>query len=593
MKVQWLAGCAAPVVMASLHVGLARADTRPLAPLRATQYPPGAHYVPLCPEPDAQGRRCYGQVLVDALGQQIKAATAPQGGWTPSELAAAYALPSTGGEGKTIALYIGSHYTNAESDVAAYRSMFGLAPCTSASGCFTQITDSGSTDFSGLNDDGCSGFVGEEALDVDMLMAGCPNCKVLIIEGGNHPAALATAKQYGALSISMSWGYQASASDCDDAWVPPAGLSLFGASGDTGYTANPGSPSACKDVVAVGWTQLATDTSSRGYADTLPAGWGSAGGCDPLITKPSWEADPSCSNRMVSDMAANGDDVASYCTSPSGSANWHVTGGSSAATPFTSAVLAHLGITGGGFGPAWLYANASKFWDVTSGGPVQNCPSGSPDYYCNALTGYDGPTGVGTPYAPPFLGTGAVCTTPSGSYLQSCTGCAAVSNKTGCGLTCLSCTKIDQSENPNPSLSLPCTGTISNLDGVLSCVGGTSVDAGSAPSDGGGEASLEDAGSQGSPDATTAGDGASAMDEASVVPAPDAATDEDGSTEGGAPVAEAGQPTKTGNSAAPHGSSGCGCTQAGSDGSPAYGLAGIGIVLATALRRRRRQWGGS
>jgi hypothetical protein len=364
-------------------------------------FPEGAHYKPFCPTPDEQGRRCYGQILVDANDQPISDATSPPGGWTPTELEEAYGLPApTGGNGRIIATYIGNHYTNAEADMATYRSKFGMSPCTSANGCFMQITDSGGTDFSSLKDDGCSGFVGEESLDMDMLMAGCPDCKILIMEGADHAAAIATAAKFKAVSMSMSWGYGASVPDCN-VYAPPAGLALFAASGDDGYSSSPGAPAECTDVIAVGWTQLATDSSARGYADTIPSGWGSAGGCSSIISKGAWQADPSCSTRMISDISANGDNVAAYCTSPAGSANWHVTGGSSASSPFTSGVLATLGVTSiPGFNAAWIYANQKKFWDVTSGGPVGNCPAGSPDYFCNPIAGYDGPTGVGTPYGP-------------------------------------------------------------------------------------------------------------------------------------------------------------------------------------------------
>jgi hypothetical protein len=266
-----------------------------------------------------------------------------------------------------------------------------------------QINDSGGTDFTGLTDDGCSGFIGEESLDMDMLMAGCPDCKILLIEGSNHASAITTAVTFGAVSMSMSWGYGPSVSDCQ-VYTPPAGLSLFAASGDNGYTDTPSAPAVCQNVFAVGWTQLATATSARGYADTIPSNWGSAGGCSTLIPKTSWQKDTGCSTRMVSDISANGDNVAAYCTSPQGSANWHVTGGSSAASPFTSGVLAMLGVTSiPGFDLTWLYANQKKFWDVTTGGPVSNCPSGSPDYFCSPGTGYDGPTGVGTPYGPPLM----------------------------------------------------------------------------------------------------------------------------------------------------------------------------------------------
>jgi MYXO-CTERM domain-containing protein len=399
----WFAPLSAAVVFLSAHARIARAD--PLTPSPAAHYPPGTHYRPLCPGPDERGRRCFGQILVDANDKPISDTTSPPGGWTPTELEAAYGLPSTGGKGTVIATYIGSHYTNAEADVAAYRSKFGMAPCTSASGCFTQVTDKGGTDFSGLTDDGCNGMVGEESLDIDMLMAGCPNCKILVIEGNDNTAAQATAQSFHAVTISMSWGYTPeSESDCQSNWVPPKGLALFAASGDQGYAATPGEPGSCTDVIAVGWTQLATASTARGYADTLPAGWGSAGGCDTAMTKASWQTDPGCSSRMISDLSANGDNVAAYCTSPAGSADWHVTGGSSASSPFTTGVLATLGVTGGSFDAAWIYENADKFWDVTSGGPVQSCPSGAPKYFCNAVPGIDGPTGVGTPYGPGFVG---------------------------------------------------------------------------------------------------------------------------------------------------------------------------------------------
>ncbi len=563
--------------------GAARAASRDaLRPSPAANYPPGTHYAPLCPSADEHGRKCFGQILVDASGEPISDATSPPGGWTPNELEAAYGLPATGGTGTIIATYIGNHYTNAESDVATYRSMFGLSPCTSANGCFTQITDSGGTDFSGLTDDGCSGFVGEESLDVDMLMAGCPNCKILVMEGSDHAAAIATAAKRGAVSMSMSWGYGESVSDCDGVWVPPAGLALFGASGDQGYTTSPGAPAACPQVIAVGWTQLATDSSARGYADTIPSGWGSAGGCDSIQSKASWQKDPSCTTRMISDISANGDNVAAYCTSPTNSANWHVTGGSSASSPFTTGVLATLGITGGAFDAAWLYANEAKFWDVTSGGPVQNCPNGSPTYFCNAVPGYDGPTGVGTPYGPMLTvatdgGSGATCATPGGSYSLSCTACAAEQTASGCVLTCADCKQINGNENPNPSLPLPCNGTIVNNDGALQCMPATSDDAGTSPDSGG-----------------SSGDAGAGFDATLPPPAFDGggggAKSEDSGSTSSPPSGDAstGSGLGDGPGAGTSGSAGCGCTDARSARSPGPVAWVGGLALVWGWRRRRR-----
>lgn len=104
----------------------------------------------------------------------------------------------------------------------------------------------------------------------------------------------------------------------------------------------------------------------------------------------------------------------------------------------------------------------------------------------------------------------AACVTPGGSYLASCAGCAAESSGSGCVLDCTSCTEVDGGQSPNPSLALPCGGTIVNDDGALQCVGGA-TDAGSGSPDGGssshpdGSIGEEDAGS-GSRDAGSSGD---------------------------------------------------------------------------------------
>jgi hypothetical protein len=63
------------------------------------------------------------------------------------------------------------------------------------------------------------------------------------------------------------------------------------------------------------------------------------------------------------------------------------------------------------------------------------------------------------------------CSTPSGSYSASCTSCATGPRTTGCALTCDSCTTVSGTQNPGPSIALPCSGTISNQNGVLQCSG--------------------------------------------------------------------------------------------------------------------------
>ena len=50
-----------------------------------------------------------------------------------------------------------------------------------------------------------------------------------------------------------------------------------------------------------------------------------------------------------------------------------------------------------------IYQHTGNFYDVTSGNDGSSC---SPAYLCTAGTGYDGPTGIGTPNGIAGLQTG-------------------------------------------------------------------------------------------------------------------------------------------------------------------------------------------
>jgi hypothetical protein len=161
----------------------------------------------------------------------------------------------------------------------------------------------------------------------------------------------------------------------------------------------------------------------------------------------------------------------------------------------------------------------------------------------------------------------AACVTPGGSYLGSCTGCAAGSSGSGCELTCTSCTETNGSQNPNPSLPLPCSGSIENDNGALVCAGGTG-DAGSGGSDGGSSGGHD--GSIGGEDASGgSGDAGASADAAGG----------DGSSGGGSSGAG------TGGS-----SSGCGCSSPGlraESSAQAFGLLGIAALFSFGRRRGR------
>ncbi|MFN2462245.1 MAG: hypothetical protein ABR591_16450, partial [Candidatus Velthaea sp.] len=98
-------------------------------------------------------------------------------GYGPSDLRSAYNLVSastSNGSGKTIAIVDAYGYPNAESDLATYRSQYGLSACTTANGCFRKVNQSGGTSYPRTD----TGWDQEQALDVDMASAICPNCKI-------------------------------------------------------------------------------------------------------------------------------------------------------------------------------------------------------------------------------------------------------------------------------------------------------------------------------------------------------------------------------------------------------------------------------
>src|SRR5258708_320140 len=68
------------------------------------------------------------------------------GGYDPPFLQSAYnltAASSSAGRGRTVAIVDAYDAPNAESDLAVYRSRWGLPPCTTANGCFRKANQRG------------------------------------------------------------------------------------------------------------------------------------------------------------------------------------------------------------------------------------------------------------------------------------------------------------------------------------------------------------------------------------------------------------------------------------------------------------------
>src|SRR5262245_51160355 len=77
--------------------------------------------------------RCKSKIRTASVGGPITPFAVPTG-FGPADLASAYNLSGSGTG--TIAIVDAFGYPNAESDLATYRSQFGLPPCTTANGCF-------------------------------------------------------------------------------------------------------------------------------------------------------------------------------------------------------------------------------------------------------------------------------------------------------------------------------------------------------------------------------------------------------------------------------------------------------------------------
>jgi len=339
-------------------------------------------------------------------------------GLTPSQIRKAYNLVGTSGHGRTVAIVDAYDDPSAEKDLAAYRKAYGLSACTTANGCFKKVNQSGATSPLPSGD---YGWAEEISLDLDMVSATCPSCHILLVEAKSanstdlDKAEDTAAKHSGVVAISNSFGGSEDASQTtDDKHFNHPGVAITASSGDSGYGTM--WPAASRYVTAVGGTSLKTASNSRGWTETAWSGAGS--GCSTVEAKPSWQKDTGCKKRTIADVSAVADPntgVAVYDTYNScghtsycdillslglatGADGWVQVGGTSAASPIIASVYALAGNTGSITYGSYPYGHRSHLHDVTSG----NNGSCSGSYLCTSKSGYDGPTGLGTPN-----GTGA------------------------------------------------------------------------------------------------------------------------------------------------------------------------------------------
>jgi hypothetical protein len=332
-------------------------------------------------------------------------------GWTPTQLETRYKVGNKlgNGSGTIVAVIELGDLPSAASDLAAYRSQYGLGTAP-----FEKFNQYGETSDPPPS---CEdyGFCLEADLDTEMVAAMCPKCTIYMVEGGNCgggvcglEGAETEAVKLGATIISNSWGCHTGVygADCGDPNFPSyfdtPDIAYVAASGDSGYDEIE-YPAALQNVLAVGGTQLAE--SGGVYSETV---WDGAGaGCATAITKPSWQHDPLCTGRTIADVSAEAGcepGVSEYDTGPNYT-GWVDVCGTSAATPITAAVIALAG------NYASIYGGET-FWDLStkqhkkklhviksgsdgSCGETYLCEAGAPKP--NNYKTYAGPVGWGSP----------------------------------------------------------------------------------------------------------------------------------------------------------------------------------------------------
>ena len=397
---------------------------------------------------DAATARCHAEIATDANGHPIqrllRRANQTTLGAVPyyaRDLWSAYygvsAMPGlpTGSTAApantpTVAVVDAYGYRNAVTDLANYRKANKLPPlCATGvvSNCvnFTKLNQSGVAGSYPFNN---TGWSQESALDLQMVSALCPYCNIVLVEASsaslsNLAAAEVTASKVpGVVAISNSYGGgEANTSSYAASFSPnntstngyigklPSNIAVTVSSGDNGLGVE--FPASAPYVISVGGTNL----QYSGTAWTQTAWSGAGSGCSTVYPQMAWQTPlpaAGCSGRVVSDVSAVADPNTGVAVTYG--AYVYQFGGTSVSAPIIAGIIGQrnqpIGLTPGsgdtvtasygaaapvvaaGYGVN-LYAQRAALSDVTSGSNG-NCTVG---YLCNAGTGYDGPTGLGTP----------------------------------------------------------------------------------------------------------------------------------------------------------------------------------------------------
>lgn len=359
---------------------------------------------PVCRGGEKDSFRCHARVVVDKQGNP--ATTTLPSGYGPLQFTTGYNVPNNVSTPQTIAIVDAYNDPYIFQDVNTYSTTYGiqgLNSCAASSGsvthpCFQKVNEFGGTSYPGTN----SGWALEISLDVEVAHAMCQNCNILLVEANSASyndlmTAVDRARLMGARIISNSYGSnEFSGENSYDTHFQYPGIVFTFSSGDSGY--GPSYPAASSFVTSVGGTSLLLNSNNSYLGESV---WNGAGsGCSAYETKPSWQTDTLCGNRTIADVSADADPSTGAAVYDSvrysGHRGWFQVGGTSLASPLIAATYALAGgVTSSTFANSVPYVQSNygvNMHDVTSG---SNGSCGT--YLCNAGTGYDGPSGLGTP----------------------------------------------------------------------------------------------------------------------------------------------------------------------------------------------------
>jgi Ricin-type beta-trefoil lectin domain len=342
-------------------------------------------------------------------------------------------LPSVGaGNLQTVAVVAPYDDPNAAADLAIYRSNYALNPCTSTDGCFREVNESGQP-IPPNAPAGNTGWALTTSAQLDAVSAVCPNCHILLVEVNspgitNVGTGVTTAVALGATAITIGVSQPEVTADTSydsDYFASTRGVAVTVAAGNNGYQP-PGSPlgypAASQYVTAVGGTTLtpagsgtctAAQAGLRGWCESAWNGLadtanpvGTESGCSLYDPQPTWQAGPagtSCGSQRESvDVTADADPATGIAVYDSdGEGGWQATGtgGTAVAAAIVAAVYALAGTSAAGTYPAaYPYSHPGSLNDVASGNNLAPSQAGcTPTSLCTAGTGYDGPSGLGSP----------------------------------------------------------------------------------------------------------------------------------------------------------------------------------------------------